>query len=193
MTSGFPVLPAQTVNNPEDFGFFGWTADPIGATTTAAPTLGQVGLVRFRAGKSGVLGHLAYTVTAGGGTLVAGQNLVGIYDTGQSTPGVATLLSSSADQTANMGTPATYQGVLSTPPILIAGQDYFGALLNNGASAATFERMSSSGALGLWNIGLSGLALRTATSGSGLTALPATIAAGSIAGGGASYAFVYLA
>lgn len=195
--AGFPVPPAQTVNNPEDFGYCGWTDDPLHATNTATPGLGVVALVRFRAAKGGACGHLAFTVTAPGSVLTAGANFVGIFDTGQAaaatgSAAAATLLTTSADQTTNFGSAATPQAVLSTPPILVAGQDYFGAILPNGSTPPTLERMSSSGALALWNVGLSGLALRTGTALSGQSVLPASIPAASIAGGGASFAFVYL-
>ncbi len=188
--SGFPAANEATPNNPEDFGLLGWTSDPLLATSNATPALGAVLLARFRAAKSGLLGRLVYTVTTAGAVLSAGENFVGVYDTGQALAGSATLLGVSADQSANFGVAATYAAAMVTPPAIVAGQDYLAAILANGTTAPTIERASTSGALSLWNYSLVGLSLRTATALAGQTALPATIAAGSIGGGGASFVFL---
>lgn len=181
---GAPV--EVTANQPEDFGLLGWTSDPLQATSTATTSLGSVNLVRWRCTKSGLVGHVGYLVTVIGTVLTAGQNFIGLYDTGESVPGQATQLGITGDQTANFGAAAVALPALVVPALVQAGQDYFWGILANGTTAPTLER-ASSGALALWNQGLAGLGVRTGTSGAGLTALPASIAAGAIAGGGASF------
>ena len=88
--SGFPQ-PSQIAsfvpNLPQDFGYLGWTADPILDSTTVVLPKNNVLLVRFRAMASGSAGHVVYTVSTGGSGLTSSENFVGLYDTGQALAG----------------------------------------------------------------------------------------------------------
>jgi hypothetical protein len=168
----------------DSFGWLGWTCDPNNAYPTGfTPTLSKLILVRFRAAKTGIAGHICYDVTNGGSVLTANENYVGIYDTGQSTAGQATLLGYSADQSGVWTTAGTYSTALTAQAAnsldLVAGQDYFAAFVCNGTTAPTVAK--SGGLAGLLNQGLSGLGLRIAVDFNSITgSLPTSITAANV-------------
>jgi hypothetical protein len=109
---------------------------------------------------------------------------VGIYDTGQSSAGNATLLGTTADQTTNFGTPALYTAAITLPFAVTAGQDYFIGLLANGTGTAPkFACLpADTNSYNFINAGLSGVSLRTSRyTTTGTTSLVTPIAAANIA------------
>ncbi len=177
-------------NKPQDFGLLGWTVDPFASTGSFQLNgSGRVYLIRFRCVTSGTLGHIVYSVASAGSGLTSGENLVGIYDTGQATAGQATLLGVSGDQTTNFGTAGTYSAAITAQSAgslaLTAGQDYFAAILGNGT---TLPHINCGGSGGiavdlLSDSGLSGTALRLSRDASGShTALQASITNANLTG-----------
>jgi hypothetical protein len=148
--------------------------------TGKTPNVGTLYLIRFRCVTGASNGHVGYYISSGGGALTSNENFVGIYDTGQTTPGSATQLAISADQTSNFGTTAYYSVAMTTPETLVQGQDYFFAILCNGTTATQFYGPPT-GANTLINASLSGLALRCGHSvATNLTAMPSAITAANI-------------
>jgi hypothetical protein len=190
-----PTIDAGFLNSREptagDFGYLGWTFDALnGGGGEQINTHGTVYLTRFRCQLSGLAGHVWYYVngTAGAG-LTANENLIGIYDTGQTTAGSATLLCKSVDQstlweTANVLT--STQTSFTTTSQLTAGEDYFAACLCVGTTSPKLIAQQSLWP-GIWNAGLTGLALRT-TSYTVLsqTSLPTAITAADLLAPGSS-------
>lgn len=182
-----------------DFGWLGWTADPgqILVSTAAQPTNGKPYLTRARAYKSGTVNNLGFILSANGTALTANACFAGLYDSGQSVAGQATLLAVTADQSANWESTGPYYGVfaLTSPAYVTAGQDYFFALLTNGTgtvpkfAATTTEALYATQML---NQGLSGLTQRTAQSTvsgatvSGAASLPSKITAAQFTSPGTS-------
>jgi hypothetical protein len=168
--------------NAADFGFVGWTADPaMSATTYAAlPASGTLYLIRFRCVQGGVCGHIIGAHTGGSG-LTSGENFVGLYDTGQTTSGQATLLAKSADLTADWGSGNSSDAMaLASEVSMVAGEDYLVGILFNGATSPGFAAVASSTTSWLVGYGQSGLALRVGTGGTGLTAMPTSISAANV-------------
>jgi hypothetical protein len=174
-----PVATYQTEAGPASFGYIGWTGDPADCSAYNAPPVGNVYLIRFRAAKTGTASHLEYATNNGGTTLTTG-NILGIYDSGQTTAGQATLLGQTADLTTTWSTGAqTPFTALQSTVSLLAGQDYFVALLSNGTTAPGFLRRGGSNLFAV-NSQLSGLSGRILKGAAGVTSLPATIASASL-------------
>lgn len=155
-----------------------------GVTTLNAS--GRLFLNRFRCVTTGAIGHVGIYVNTAGATLTSGDNFIGIYDTGQTTGGTATLLCQTADQTTNWLTAGQINGAANGPvaftssPTITAGQDYFLALLGVGT---TMPHFSSAGSLPLvYNYGIAaGINLRSGRHAtSSMTSLPSTITSANI-------------
>jgi hypothetical protein len=186
MASGIPPWYFSS-HGPIDFGYIGWTADPIDWSSSAQDTTGVLVMTRLRAAATGTIQNIDYWTTVIGGGLTSTENLIGVYDTGQTTSGVATLIGTSTDQTTNGGTLGQLTATMATGAPVSAGQDYFAAMLWVGTTIPTVACSSTRCAQG----GLSGLNLRACKySTTGLTALPTTIAAGSLAVIGTSLGMV---
>ncbi len=184
------LLLQGTVSGPTDFGYLGWTVDPRDCRNNSAPTAGRISLTRFTSRVTATCGHLVYYINTPGATLTSGECFIGIYDTGQTTAGVATLLAQSADQhnfwqTNGLGGSAGAATALTSSASLVADGDYFIAVLANGTTMPQFEQGGNTTLL--INYNLSGLGLRTALDATtGVTTLPSTITAANIVTTGAS-------
>jgi hypothetical protein len=176
----------QVPNQPQDFNYYGWTCDPMASAGAVSPVAGRLYLVRFRAVTTGTLGHIAYFVGSAGTSMTSGDNLVGIYDTGQTTAGTSTLLGYSGDQSTNFATPAAYSVTLTAQTTgslaITAGQDYFAALLvNSTGTIPKFIVPYGTTVPEFANIGLTGLSTRVGRSANtGLTSLSTTITSANI-------------
>ena len=176
-------------SKPQDFGYLGWTGDPFLSGSNAQSASTKLFLVRFRCTVAGTAGHLVYTIATAGSSLTSNECFVGIYDSGQTTANTATLLSTSADQSGTWTTAGTYATAMSTPPTLVAGQDYFAAFLCNGSTQPFVVREGNTPAL--VNYGLSGVALRTAEPSAAQTSLPSTVTAANMpANTGSTFVFL---
>jgi hypothetical protein len=170
-----PVIPSAAVR----FGAFGASVDdPASAAATKQPSGGVLLLARIRAMVTGSVGHIGYAVGTAGATLTTAENWVGIYDTGQTTAGTATLLEQSADQTSIWTSTGAYNTALTAAATVIAGTDYLVAWLSNGTTLPAFVAGSSQN---LSNVGLTAASYRFGTYGTAQTTLPASFAMSSIA------------
>lgn len=162
-------------------GLNGWSYDPTSMqAATAVPTKGIMNLMAVQATRGAPVTNLGLLVTSGGLVLAANQNPICLYDSGQASAGNLSLLGSVDQTTAWAGTGnlfGTIPGVGVTP-----GGLYYVGFLMNGTTAPTVggRALASTGEP---NFGPSTAMPRSATSGAGLTAAPATI---SIAGLAAS-------
>jgi hypothetical protein len=145
-------------------------------------------MMRFRAAFSGTANNMGVIINTAGVTLTESENFLGIYDTGQTVPGSATLLAKSADQSTNWQSTG-YGGAIGGPtPLtsaatLVGGGDYFAAILANGTTipAIAMGNSLSAGSNLMVNQGLSGLGLRSARYvTTGQTALPTAITAANV-------------
>jgi hypothetical protein len=187
--SGFPVTSSNVPNKPQDFGYLGWTIDPTLASGTPRTLQnGVLNFARVRAVTSGPVGHLGYFVNAAGTLLTAGQSFIGLYDTGQTAAGVATLLATSADQSGVWTSPGGYSTAMTAAAVVASGGDYLVALVTNFTGTSPSFTIGGAVQFSLINMGLTGLSLRMGhDSASGQTTLPATMpAANLIAGGGSN-------
>lgn len=151
---------------PADHNLIAWTSDPGGTIAITGLNAGQLTMTRLEVREEVTLTNVYYAVFAAGAGLTAGQNFVGLYDAD------GDLLRSTADQTANFGTPGMHTVPWSTPVLVPAGS-YNVAWLANGATPPTIGRTAnwSIGGAAL-NVGLTAVNARTSFSGAGLTALP---------------------
>ena len=180
----------------------GWTFDPIMAQNGWQPTGGVIYLTRVKCLVGGLCGHIAYDVEAAGSVLTSTENLIGLYDTGQIAAGSATLIGLSGDQSAVWTTAGTYQTAITAQGghslTLVAGQDYYVAILAVGTTIPKFIAAENSSALGgtigtLLNLNTTGtLGFRTALTAGGQTTLttPINHSAMSSASGGAPAAIL---
>jgi hypothetical protein len=121
-------------------GVTGLTIDPWAATQTGTIDLGAMYTFAFIA----LATSTAFSINVGiavGASGTANENYVGLYDSGQSVPGVNSLIAQSAPGVAEGDFTSTglVQVVLSSHPTIIAGGTYFMALLVNGASPSFFR------------------------------------------------------
>lgn len=156
---------------PGDQNLITWSIDPGSSlSATAIPAAGVVNLTRVILRQERTVTNLLVYVNARGSGLTAGQNLIGLYTA------AGTLVGVSADQTSRWGGSdgVLWSAALSGGPYTLAAGFYYAAMLFNGSSSPTFARGNALGAA-LQNAGLAAAAYRSATNGTGLTALPASM------------------
>jgi hypothetical protein len=153
---GTPVGPAPgggIVSVYFNAGFIGVTVDPNAAQTTIAHTQGVVALTIFSALATTSATGMTFNIWLGA-TCTANQNFLGIYDAGQTTAGVATLLGQTAAGVCDtpFATTAVHSVNFISPIPLIEGQSYYVGLLNNGGqpglSAASCSQETTINPLG---------------------------------------------
>lgn len=167
------------------WGYLGWTADPLLHSNAIRPQGGSLVLVRFRAAATGTIGHIGYSLIAAGSGLTSSENWLGIYDTGQTLAGSATLTGSTAAQDSNFAGSAgpVSAAMASGTPAVTAGQDYFAAFLSNGTTRPQLaSTIGSAAGTALANQGLSGLSLRIANGNTTYTTLPSAVTAANLSG-----------
>jgi hypothetical protein len=147
------------------------TFDPRIPQNTTAPTAGVVSLVEVYVPESFVCSkiHLAFSGTAGAGL---SNSFAGIYDD------QGNLVGRSDDRSADWQSTGAKEANLLAP-VLLQGQRryYIAFLIGAGTTIPSFAR---AGNLASTNAGVAA-PFRAATTGSGLTALPASIALGAVA------------
>ena len=177
MPVGLLQYPLSTVNDPTfapaDQGLLAWTFDPV-ACRSGGDTLtrGVVYLAKVKiVNRSTVVSNILLSVIGLGTALTSGQNFVGLYDSS------GNRLAVSADQTTAWGTTGLKTAAI-TPQTLAVGSYYVAILSNATTAAPQFMQGNGASASGL-NAGLTTGTARYLTSGTGQTALPATITLGS--------------
>jgi hypothetical protein len=117
---------------PPDFGAAGWTVSPFSGLVAVTGYSAVLVLNRFRTYAAGAVNHIDYNVMVAGATLT--NSYFGIWDTGQSNNAQATLLATSADQSTPAASIGVKTAALTSPAILVAGQDYFAGCCFNGVT-----------------------------------------------------------
>lgn len=157
---------AQTTNA-QDHDLLYWQFDPgtnmVGSTITS----GTVSMSKLWFRQSVTITNVALSITTVGAALVAGQNFAGLYDS------LGTLLSATADQTANWGTIGFKEMALTAPQAVAAGY-YYVAVVSNAGTTPAFARGSALTA-SIANAKLTATNGRFTTGPAGQTTLPASI------------------
>lgn len=158
---------------PQDHGLKAWSQDPAGCGSTGSiNTSGVIYLTRVILRNAASISNLYLTITTGGTTLTAGQNLVGLYTSAGSK------LVEGADQSGAFTTAGT-KTIPITTQNLSAGA-YYIAFLTNGTTPPTFMRGNGASASAI-NIGLASGSGRFLDFGAGQTSLPSSITISSAA------------
>lgn len=162
---------------PADFAFQAWTMDPASSNSTVTPVSGTIYLSMFFMRTPGTLASVVTQVpTTPGSGLVAGQSLIGIYDTAGSLKAVT------ADLSGVLNSTGLKQIAFTSPYSAPAGR-YFVAFLSVGTTMPTMR--SSASAAGMPNANLSAANLRFAVAAASQTTLPSTLTPASYTATGA--------
>lgn len=166
-------IDSATEFSPQAHNLSAWTFDPAVAQSGSTVTSGVVFLGKILLEEAASVTNIIVTLATAGSGLTSGQNFAGLYDSS------GTLIAVTADQTVTWanGTGAKTTALVGGPYSLPAGA-YYGALLANGTTPPQFIRGHAISSSTL-NIGLTAATGRYLTSGTGQTALPASIALGS--------------
>lgn len=153
-----------------DQNLLAWAFDPATNLAAATITTGSILMVKIGVREAVNITNVIVSVNTAGVGLTAGQNFVGLYD------GTGVRLGQTVDQTANWGSTGVKVAALTAPVALLSGTYLYVAVLANGGTSPSFARGSqlSSGPSTI-NVGLTASNARYATSGAGLTSLPANI------------------
>jgi hypothetical protein len=127
------------------WGILGITGDPLVFNSPISHAGGNVSMLSFQAFTTGTANNIYTPLNTGSNDFTPNENYVGIYDAGQTTPGTATLLGSSAAGVAeSKWTPPQQVSIipLSSGVPLVGGEMYYIAILNNGANPAFYDTTS---------------------------------------------------
>jgi hypothetical protein len=157
---------------PSANGLLGWTYDSAAAVNNITLTAGNVFLAKIWINRPGTVTSIATrTVNASGAGLT--NSYMGLYDASGNRLGVTAELSASwMGATGNRIHPLTSSATISAP-----GWYYVAWLMGALTTSPGFSRSSG---IDIQNINLSASAYRSASYGSSLTALPATITMSSL-------------
>lgn len=160
---------------PFDWNYVAWSSDPNSAVATAAPTAGLVYVQKVPVRLAGqLLSNLHCGVTATG-TMTSGQNFMAVFDAS-----TGTRLGITADITAALAATGEVKAAITTPFTIATPVFVYLALLLNGSPMITFAR--SGGTVGgIGNANLAAAAKRSASYGSGQTAMPSSLTLASLA------------
>ncbi|MYZ35470.1 MULTISPECIES: hypothetical protein [unclassified Streptomyces] len=158
---------------PTDQGLLAWNYDPAQCSSSAAPTSGQLRLIRL----PGLVSNQLITavrlhIAVAPVTPTAGQNFVGLYD------GNGTRVAVSADCTTAFTTTGEKSIPLTSAYNASLGTYYVG-ILANAATPPSFSLCASMSAATA-NIGLTAATCRFGNGPAGQTTLPATVTMGSL-------------
>lgn len=154
---------------PSQSGWLTWTYDPALTAGSTSLVTGQMFMARLDLKAAATVSAIYYAINTAGSTLTAGQNLVGFYDS------TGTLLATSADQSGSWTSVGFKTFTLGSPYSAAAGTYYVG-FLSNGTTPAGILRALGSGTQGaVVNPGLTASNARWATTGAGLTTVPASV------------------
>lgn len=144
-----------------------WQFDPATNMVGTTITSGTVNMSKLWFRQAVTITNVALAITAVGAALVAGQNFAGLYDS------TGTLLSATADQTANWGTVGFKEMALTAPQAVAAG-NYYVAVVSNAGTTPAFARGSALTS-SIANAKLTATNGRFTTGPAGQTSLPASI------------------
>jgi hypothetical protein len=147
-----------------DHGFLTWSVDASVASSSTAPTAGVLNLVRVRLPVAGTVTNVCTSIGTAGASLTA--SYAGLYTASGTRVGVT------ADQSTSWTSGGYKEMALSSTYSAAAGLYYVGLLVGTATTVPAFSRSTASASA---NAGLAAPNLRFATSGTGLTALPASV------------------
>lgn len=160
---------ASFKTNPADFGYISWNYDPSMAGGGSQPAAGVLQMSSLFIPQTTTITNVVLGVTLVGATLTAGSNFAGLYDSS------GTLIDTTADQSTTWTSVGPKVMPLTTTHSLPAGT-YWVAMATTGTTRPSFHRAGSFTGLGsIVNQGLSAATYRFATTGSGITTLPASV------------------
>lgn len=158
------VHPVLAVS-PEDYGYLGWTADPLTGTTTFTLTAGTLYFARVKMTKSSAITNVVLPLSAAGTGLTGGWVAVHAID--------GTLLGQSGDQSGSWGSAGTKTVALTTPTAAVpAGTTVLVAMLATGTTGPAIRSAVAAAALNVGIPATSGYRNGTLT---GQTAVPSPL------------------
>lgn len=152
---------------PVDYSWLAWAYDPIAATANQATTGGTLYISSIKVPAATTISNIILAVSTNGTSLTANQNLIALYQGGN-------LLATSADQSSVWAIPGIKVAAI-TPQSVSAGTIQIAVLTNASGTTPSLAGRTAPGARDILNLGLSGLGLRFATAGTGLTSMPSTL------------------
>lgn len=154
-----------------DAGMLAWNFDPGNCVSATALTAGgAVNLIRVNIRAAISVANVVIGVTTAGSSLTSGQNFVGLYNSS------GTLIGTSADQSVPWATNGVKTAALSGGPFnLAAGTFVWVALMCNTAGSAPTIMRGASLNTTTANAGFTAATARSATNGTGTTALPGSV------------------
>lgn len=168
------AMQALAAPGPRDFGYLGWSHDPAIPVPAVTPVSGVLSLQRLPQFVDGQTASGMSLVLASSGTLTAGSNLLGLWDSN------GNLLAKTADLTASLTTPGEVSApFLTTATLDGTGVCFAGLLLVGSAMPTLLGSGPAIAGAGSGKAGSSGP--RQAKTGTGLTALPASFAPSALA------------
>ena len=153
-----------------DQGLLGWSYDPVGIQANSTGwTAGVLQLIRVVPDSGGTVASVVISIATAGDTLA--NSFAGLY----SAAGVR--LSGSANQSTSWQSVGVKTVALTTPQVVTAGTVYYVGVLVG--SATTVPALHLGVFSGVAMAGETAAPYRWMTSGTGLTALPASVTLGS--------------
>lgn len=173
-TSQITSLQNMEITGAPDHGYLAWTFPPITAAgATALATAGVLYLSKVYVRNGFTASNVTFDVGAAGGTLTAGQNFVGLYNSSGSRVALT------ADMTTVFSTANTLNTVAFTAPAALTAGFYWVAALFNGTTGPTLFRGNGTTSRTL-NAGLTAATSTAGTILTGQTSLPASFTPSSI-------------
>lgn len=163
-----------TINNylpelPTDHGLIAWVGNPNMFPNQSALGAGIMTMIKLKVPVGTTITNSLIAINTAGVTLTAGQNLVGLYNSS------GTLLATSADQSASWVSTGLKTAAFTVPATVAAGDYYVGVLSNGTTPPQLFRGVGSANAPAFLSIGQTASNANWASTGAGLTALPASV------------------
>ncbi|MFE2712227.1 beta strand repeat-containing protein [Streptomyces mirabilis] len=161
---------AAEISGPQANGLLSWNGSVLDASGSNSLASGTVLLQKIMVPYTITFTNLLYYVGTGGSALTAGQSLVGLYSS------AGTLLSGSADQSSSWTSVGAKTIALTTPQTITGGAGVFvwAGILSVGTTMPVVAAFTVNSTVNLSNIGTTNANSRFASTGSSLTALPAS-------------------
>lgn len=175
------TLENNQVDTPGNHGLFAWNGHPNMFPNQTAFTAGTLHMIKLTLPVAVTATTCYLGINAGGTTLTAAQNLVGLYNS------AGTLIAQTADQSVAWLSVGLKTMAFVTPVAISAGDYYLGFLSNGTTPPACFRGIGAATAgPPVMNIGQTASNASWANSGTGQTVLPAsvTMSARTLAGSG---------
>lgn len=130
-----------------DRGFLLWSFPPWAIASTDAPLTGRLVVQRVAVHRAIAVSNIAVFVASAGGTLTAGQNFAGLYDTS------GAKLATTGDQSAVWNSTGLATMAITGAPITISPPWVWVVILANGTSAPSLSSSATGVGSGVANLG----------------------------------------